>query len=76
MPRETYKITEEQINNLLNNELKNIKSKIELSNKILIGRTDFEVYPRGEHKNGGKTDIKISRQIKNTKEYLIDTLLH
>lgn len=75
--RNAYSITQEQIDNICNNELKSIKfpSVIKYNSRIMDnGKTIAEVYPWGEIKR--IKEIQIGKQDKDTKEFLIDTLLH
>lgn len=72
-----YEIKEETINRLFNNELKNIKMPIKPTYNSKIrdnGKTIANTYPWGEVKE--LKGIYIGKQDKNTKEFLIDTLLH
>ena len=75
--RNAYAISQEQIDNICNNELQNIKfqKKPEYNPRIGDnGRTKYIEYPWGECKE--ITKIEIGKQGKNTKEFLIDSLLH
>lgn len=75
--RNAYAISQEQIDNICNNELQNIKfqKKPEYNPRIGDnGRTKYIEYPWGECKE--ITKIEIGKQDKNTKEFLIDSLLH
>lgn len=75
--RNAYSLSQEQIDNICNNELKNIKfpKKPEYNPRIGDnGRTKYIEYPWGECKE--ITKIEIGKQDKNTKEFLIDSLLH
>lgn len=75
--RNAYSLSQEQIDNICNNELKNIKfpKKPEYNSRIGDnGRTKYIEYPWGECKE--ITKIEIGKQDKNTKEFLIDSLLH
>jgi len=72
-----YSITQQQIDNICNNELKNINfvCKPKYNPRIKDnGRTKYIDYPWGECKE--IIAIEIGKQSKNTKEFLIDTLLH
>ena len=75
--RSAYTISQEQIDNICSNELKNIKFPKNPEYNPRIGdngRTKYIEYPWGECKE--ITKIEIGKQDKNTKEFLIDTLLH
>ena len=75
--RNAYAISQEQIDDICDNELKNIKfsKKPEYNPRIGDnGRTKYIDYPWGECKE--ITRIEIGKQDKNTKEFLIDSLLH
>lgn len=75
--RNAYSLSQEQIDNICNNELKNIKfpKKPEYNPRIGDnGRTKYIEYHWGECKE--ITKIEIGKQDKNTKEFLIDSLLH
>lgn len=75
--RNAYSISQEQIDNICNNELKNIKFHKKPTYNARIGdngRTKYIEYPWGECKE--ITAIEIGKQDKNTKEFLIDSILH
>lgn len=75
--RNAYSISQKQIDDMCNNELKNIKFPKKPTYNPRIGdngRTKYIDYPWGECKE--ITKIEIGKQDKNTKEFLIDSLLH
>ena len=75
--RNAYAISQEQINEICNNELKNIKFPTNPIYNTRIGdngRTKYIEYPWGECKE--ITAIEIGKQDKNTREFLIDSILH
>ena len=72
-----YDVSEEMFDNVLNNELKNIKFPVRPEYNPRIrdnGKTIATTYPWGEVKK--IKSILIGKQDKKTKEYLIDTFLH
>ena len=75
--RNAYSISQEKINEICNNELKNIKfPKKPIYNARIgdNGRIKYIEYPWGECKE--ITAIEIGKQDKDTKEFLIDSILH
>ncbi len=75
--RNAYNISQEQIDNIANNELKNINFPVKPKYNSRIrgnGKTIAIPYPWGEIKT--IKEIQIGKQDKSTKEFLIDTLLH
>ena len=72
-----FDISEETFNNILNNELKNIKFPVKPVYNSRIrdnGKTIATTYPWGEVKE--IKSILIGKQDKETKEFLIDTFVH
>ena len=74
--RGLYAKSQKEINEICNNELKNIKfpTKVLYNAKVTNGKTKAIVYPWGEFKEFKA--IEIGKQQKDSKEFLIDTLLH
>ena len=72
-----YEVSPNELNNIINNELSNIKFPITPTYNSRIrdnGKTIAALYPWGEVKE--IKNIYIGKQDKETKEFLIDTLLH
>lgn len=75
--RSRYDVSSNELNNIVNNELSNINFPITpiYNSKIRDnGKTIATLYPWGEIKE--IKNIYIGKQDKETKEFLIDTLLH
>ncbi len=72
-----YEVSPNELNNIINNELSNINFPITPTYNSRIrdnGKTIATLYPWGEVKE--IKNIYIGKQDKETKEFLIDTLLH
>jgi len=72
-----YPVTQEQINDILENELKNFKFPVKpIYNPRIYanGITKGEIYPWGELKR--IKSIEIGKQDNPNKKFLIDTLIH
>lgn len=72
-----YPTSDATIKNVLSNELSGVKmlSTPQYNGRIRSqGITKYQEYPWGEFKK--ITGIEISKQVKNTRECLIDTILH
>ena len=72
-----YEVSSSELNNIINNELSNINFPVTPTYNSRIrdnGKTIATLYPWGEVKE--IKNIYIGKQDKETKEFLIDTLLH
>lgn len=74
--RGIYPKSQKEINDICNNELKNIKfpAKVVYNARVTNGRTRYTRYSWGELKE--IISIEIGKQQKDSKEFVIDTLLH
>ena len=74
--RGLYSKSQKEVEEICNNELKNIKfpAKVLYNARVINGRTKYTRYSWGEIKE--IVAIEIGKQQKESKEFLIDTLLH
>lgn len=74
--RGLYSKSQKEVEEICNNELKNIKfpAKVSYNARVTNGRTKYTRYSWGEIKE--VVAIEIGKQQKESKEFLIDTLLH